>query len=1640
MLRRTCKDSRSKRLASAVFAIALALAGAIASPAQSYADETSAIGYTYGDSGEKVYYEYSQITDMMNAGYSGKVVYLNSDLGYNGTLYIQDGKSITIDLCGYKLRDSNKVDKYQAARVTLGEGSNLTLKGSVTKDFAYADYSIGPEEYVPKIISSGGAVMGKAIKNLNCSKAGCVEMGDHSTLTLDHVALLGGCVKSGGGVKMGEGTVLNMTNGSTISGCYAANGGGIKVNGTGAKINMSGNSTIEGNGASSGAGIWIKYSEFEINSSDSTAKIAKNNAYDWGGGICVAQKGGTNWGHINNVTITENSASNNGGGVSLIQEWTTLKNCTISNNKAGVYGGGIYDDNDYNMVKDCTIQNNTAGSEGGGVFVYYKHDLRTGGVLTVDGNKRTDGADDDVFLDSSSSNDTWAYLYGDVDMGSHIGVRTGVTKDRRIVTNKSKYEEGTFFLNIPQDYWLTYRKDDKELWQSVKTSEIKYLVTVNGEGTERYDTGETVTVDAGKNDSYMTGNMFSHWDASSTTGFSPVEKFINEDTAYNSKLTFTMPNNDVHLKAVYCDPVVLLNVYVDEPVAGKALATEALVNMTTENGSALRRIIGADEFKWYKKTSSGDLVEASGVAEYGCTYVFKATLAPNAANGLVYKGNAVTQKTGSHLYTVSGGASGSEDKAASRGMNSSTGVFELGSDGFTVAKAEVSSVESASITVKSGITKQALIDALPKTAIATINDGKKVELSADTASATLPDGLIEDGVVAAPVDVDSKVWTVTVPVNGSDSVKKPDDDKAFTVKVTVVQDDAEIVPAPTVSPINGTYDRYNGDVRLNADGSLKVTAALGEGSKSGTKIYYQIDDGNATEYSENTGIVLKGTSNDQAIYFVSVWAQRNNIKSDEVQCFFMLDDTLQKSFSIGCRDTALDDTWSASFVVTGDLYTTVNVAAPEKEGHVFDHWEWTGSGDAPGGLDLTESTLTLADYDPSAYEGNITAVYTPVLDSLRISMGYPEAGKKLDQTTTKVSGTYKGTDRTLVDLMSYFADGGSVDIKWSPNDTTAKGNTAYTATLALKSGVEKKINGRTVKYAIADDVEVDVSDGNDTYLDLDSSYKKDELAISFPATEVSLHTVSFNTGEDGPSVASQTVEDGACAKEPETPEMSGFKFEGWAYEDGRAYDFKSKVTDDLELHAQWAASGEPAVKTVYTVTFNSAGGSAVATQEVVEGTVAKEPSAPTLKGFDFAGWFDIDGEPWDFDEAVTRNITLYAHWAKSEGTDPAYLVVFESAGGTAVDPQTVASGGTVSKPQNPTREGCKFQGWFCEDGSEFDFATKVTSDLTLYAQWSEGGEPISAHTVTFDSAGGSEVASKVVADGACVRRPDNPTLAGFDFDGWYTEDGDEYDFANVVTADITLYAHWKTSFDPESVYLVIFDSAGGSAVGARTVKSGDKVEKPADPTLKGCTFVGWFTKDSTEAYDFDSEVTENLTLYAHWEKSGSDAVSYTVTFDSAGGTPVETKTVAEGECVKEPTAPTRAGYDFCGWTLDGKPYDFKTKVKSNLELKATWKKQESKKDDSDGGDSKKDDVKPDTDEDKDGSGKDDGDKGGAGTSDEQKGSETKTKTVTTVTTTTASSDSRLAATGDRTLLIVGALVALGILAAAAGIVAKRKKK
>lgn len=134
---------------------------------------------------------------------------------------------------------------------------------------------------------------------------------------------------------------------------------------------------------------------------------------------------------------------------------------------------------------------------------------------------------------------------------------------------------------------------------------------------------------------------------------------------------------------------------------------------------------------------------------------------------------------------------------------------------------------------------------------------------------------------------------------------------------------------------------------------------------------------------------------------------------------------------------------------------------------------------------------------------------------------------------------------------------------------------------------------------------------------------------------------------------------------------------------------------------------------------------------------------------------------------------------------------------------------------------------------------------------------------------------------------------------------------------------------------VTFNSNGGSAVTAVTVEKNATLLQPSSPTKAENIFSGWFTDEGlTQAYDFSRGVTENFTLYAKWTALEKD--QFVVSFDSQGGSYVAPAVIKEGETVSRPSTPTKDKYKFDGWTLNGVPYVFTTKVTGNITLVATW--------------------------------------------------------------------------------------------------------
>jgi uncharacterized repeat protein (TIGR02543 family) len=208
-----------------------------------------------------------------------------------------------------------------------------------------------------------------------------------------------------------------------------------------------------------------------------------------------------------------------------------------------------------------------------------------------------------------------------------------------------------------------------------------------------------------------------------------------------------------------------------------------------------------------------------------------------------------------------------------------------------------------------------------------------------------------------------------------------------------------------------------------------------------------------------------------------------------------------------------------------------------------------------------------------------------------------------------------------------------------------------------------------------------------------------------------------------------------------------------------------------------------------------------------------------------------------------------------------HTVIFNSNGGSAVAGQTVAEGGTASRPDNPAKPGFDFVNWYSnEDLTEphYDFATPVTADLTLYAKWNNV-----LYTVRFESNGGSAVESQTVNEGDMAERPENPSKPGFGFVNWYSNaafNEPHYDFENTpITENLTLYAKWSSIF-----FTVTFVSNGGSNVVEQEVGEGGTASRPI-PTRSGYLFENWYKdEEMTDLYNFAAPVTGHITLYANW--------------------------------------------------------------------------------------------------------------------------------------------------------------------------------
>ena len=159
------------------------------------------------------------------------------------------------------------------------------------------------------------------------------------------------------------------------------------------------------------------------------------------------------------------------------------------------------------------------------------------------------------------------------------------------------------------------------------------------------------------------------------------------------------------------------------------------------------------------------------------------------------------------------------------------------------------------------------------------------------------------------------------------------------------------------------------------------------------------------------------------------------------------------------------------------------------------------------------------------------------------------------------------------------------------------------------------------------------------------------------------------------------------------------------------YDMDEPINEDTYLYIMWELG-------LFTISFNSNGGSIVSTIAQLYDTVVNAPAPPTRTGYTFGGWYTETGllNPYTFTTMSGENIILYAKW-----TINYYDVTFNSNGGTPVAPiDDVMYNTVIDEPVDPTREFYNFNGWYISDKliKKYNFDTGViTDDTVLYAKW-----------------------------------------------------------------------------------------------------------------------------------------------------------------------------------------------------------------------------------------------------------------------------------------------------------------------------------
>ena len=406
--------------------------------------------------------------------------------------------------------------------------------------------------------------------------------------------------------------------------------------------------------------------------------------------------------------------------------------------------------------------------------------------------------------------------------------------------------------------------------------------------------------------------------------------------------------------------------------------------------------------------------------------------------------------------------------------------------------------------------------------------------------------------------------------------------------------------------------------------------------------------------------------------------------------------------------------------------------------------------------------------------------------------------------------------------------------------------------------------------------------------------------------------------------------------------------------------------------------------TSYEVIFNSDGGSAVDTQIVKYGEKAVKPEDPTMKGYNFLGWFDKDGNLFDFDTEITHKTELKAQWEKKD-----YIIASDlrvNNGEPVKDEGKTFSwthryGGKYEETidYQPMFDALKARALEADKANEPN-QTKVDVELRIpgskdrlfneeihtYGQdgggWNPGvkntayiwGYAWTYYDVTFVTPeGATTVDAQLIKNGDCAAKPADPTKEGWKFLGWYADAAfeTEFNFDAPITKKTSVYAKFELVSTPIGDIYVRYD-----VLHIKQLPDGSYDLANAEVehlSAKKDTTVTAAVKDYSATHHINVNSTlSKLTDTAIQPYPGADgkpvytilSVYYdldfhTLTFDTMGGSRIDPVTVRHGNAVAKPKDPVNGGYIFDGWYTNKTyrtPYNFATPLTEDITIYSKW--------------------------------------------------------------------------------------------------------